>query len=69
MSESTDLTYYRRNRNVILNRSKDYYENNKDRLREQAKINIETYLKKKKIKKENMGRIDIIICLKKRSKD
>ena len=55
MSESTDLTYYRRNRNVILNRSKDYYENNKDRLREQAKINIETYLKKKKIKKENMG--------------
>ena len=69
MSESTDLTYYRRNRNVILNKSKDYYENNKDRLREQAKINIETYLKKKKIKKENMGRIDIIICLKKRSKD
>ena len=32
-------------------------------------INIETYLKKKKIKKENLGRIDIVICLKKRNKD
>ena len=31
-------------------------------------INTETYLKKKKIKKENMGKIDIIICLKKRKK-
>ena len=32
-------------------------------------INIETYLKKKKIKRENMGGIDIAICLKKRKKD
>ena len=31
-------------------------------------INIETYLKKKKIKEENMGRIYIVICLKKRNK-
>ena len=37
MSESTDFTYCQRNRNVLLNRVKDYYENNKDRLREQAK--------------------------------
>ena len=37
MSESIDLTYYQRKRNVILNRAKDYYENDKDRLREQAK--------------------------------
>ena len=37
MSESTDLTYYQRNRNVILNRAKDYYENDEDRLREPAK--------------------------------
>ena len=33
MSESADLTYYQRNRDVILNRSKDYYENDKERLR------------------------------------
>ena len=51
---------------MILNRSKDYYENDKKRLREQAR-NTETYLKRKKIKKkENMEKIDIIICLKKR---
>ena len=37
MSESADLTYYQRNRDVILNRSKDYYENDKDRLRGQAR--------------------------------
>ena len=32
-------------------------------------INIETYLKNKKIKKENMEKIDISTCLKKRKKD
>ena len=32
-------------------------------------INIETYLKNKKIKKENMEKKDISICLKKRKKD
>ena len=31
MSESTDLTYYKRKRDVILNRAKDYYENDKER--------------------------------------
>ena len=36
MSEITDLTYYQRNCNVILNKAKDYYENNKERLKEQA---------------------------------
>ena len=33
MSESADLTYYQINRDVILNRAKDYYENDKERLR------------------------------------
>ena len=37
MSECSDLTYYQRNRGVILNRSNDYYENNKERLRELAR--------------------------------
>ena len=32
---SADLTYYQRNRDVILNRAKEYYENDKERLREQ----------------------------------
>ena len=37
MSESADLTYYQRNRNIILNRTKDYHENDKERLRRQAR--------------------------------
>ena len=36
LSESVYLTYYQRNRDVILNRAKDYYENDKERLSEQA---------------------------------
>ena len=37
MSESADLTYYQKNRDVILNRAKNYYENDKEKLREQAR--------------------------------
>ena len=33
----SELTYYQRNKNVILNRAKDYYENDEDRLRKQAR--------------------------------
>ena len=33
----------------MLNRANEYYENNKEALREKAKNNIENYLKKKKI--------------------
>ena len=29
MSEIADLTYYQKNRNIILNKVKDYYKNNK----------------------------------------
>ena len=32
----SEKTYYQRNRHVILNRAKDFYENDKERLREQA---------------------------------
>ena len=66
MSECADFTYYQRNRHVILNRAKDYYKNDKERLREQAEINTETYLKKKKIKRQNMEKTDSAICLKKK---
>ena len=37
MSESAYLTYYQKNRVVILNRAKNYYGNNKKRLRVQAR--------------------------------
>ena len=50
----SEATYYQRNKEVILNRAKDYYENNKELLRErererEQKINTENYLKKKEI--------------------
>ena len=37
MSEIADLTYYQKNKDLILNKAKDYYKNNKERLREQAR--------------------------------
>ena len=33
----SNRTNYQKNRDVILNRTKDYYKNNKKRLKEQAK--------------------------------
>ena len=39
---------------MILNRAKDYYENDKKRLREQGRDKYGNLLKKKKIKKKNM---------------
>ena len=44
MSECIDTTYYQRNRDVILNRAKDYYENDKERLKSKQEINTENYL-------------------------
>ena len=32
-----NTTYYQKDREIILNRAKDYYENDKERLKEQAK--------------------------------
>ena len=54
---------------MILNRAKDYYENDKERLRDQARDKYRNLSEQKKIKKENMEKTDTAICLKKRSKD
>ena len=32
-----NTTYYQRNREIMLNRARNYYENDKERLREQAR--------------------------------
>ena len=45
----SETTYYQRNREVILNRAKDHYENNKKIIKREQKINTENYLKRKKI--------------------
>ena len=56
-------------RDVILNRAKDYCENDKERLREQARDKYRNLSEEEKNKKENMGKIDTAICLKKKNKD
>ena len=37
-SNSQKLTYYQRNRDAMLQRSKEYYENNKDKRKEYQRI-------------------------------
>ena len=51
MSECVDLTYYQRNRDVILNRAKNYYENDKERLREQERDKYRNLSEEEKNKK------------------
>ena len=64
-----NTTYYQRNREKLINKAKEYYNNDKERLREQARNRYRNFLKNIRIKRENMEKIDIIICLKKRSKN
>ena len=40
--------YYQRNRDVILNRAKDYYENAKERLKDQARDKYRNLSKEEK---------------------
>ena len=51
----SDLTYYQRNRDEILNREKDYYENDKERLREQARDTSGNLSEEDKNKKREYG--------------
>ena len=51
MSEHTDLTYYQKNRDVILNSAKDYYKSNNERLRVQATDKYRNLSKEEKNKK------------------
>ena len=69
MNEYADLTCYQENRDVMLKRAKDYYENDKEKLRGQARYKYRNLSEEEKIKIEDMGRIYILICPKKKSKD
>ena len=67
----SDLTHCQKNRDAILNRAKDYYENDKERLRGQARDkyrNLSEEEKKRK-KRENMEKTDTKICLKEKKKN
>ena len=55
---SIELTYYQRNRDVILNRAKEYFENDKERLREQVRDkyrNLSEEEKKERIWKKQIS--------------
>ena len=49
-------TFYQRNRDVILNRAKDYYENDKKRLKEQARDKYRSLSEEGKNKRREYGR-------------
>ena len=49
----SEKTYYERNRYVILNRAKNYYKNDKERLREQARYKYRNLYEEKNKKGEN----------------
>ena len=63
----SETIYYQRNREIILSTEND--KNDKKRLRERAKNKCKELSEEKKIKKENMIEINIVIYLKKISKN
>ena len=54
MNECIEETYYQKNRDVILNR--DYYKNDKERLREQARDKYRNLSEEEKNEKRKYGR-------------
>ena len=52
----------------MVNKAKANYKNNKERLRGQARDKYRSLSEEEKNKKEDMGKIDTTICLKKRNK-
>ena len=65
----TETTYHQGKRETILNRAMEYYENDKERLREPARNKYRELSEEEKNKRENIQEIVIIICLKKRDKN
>ena len=49
-------TTYQRNKDVIVIRAKDYYENGKERLREQARDKYRNFSEEQKNKKREYGK-------------
>ena len=64
----SEAIYYQRNKDE-LNRAKYYYKRDKERLRENARDEYRNLSEEERIERENMEKINIIICLKKRNKN
>ena len=69
MNKSVEETYHQKNQEVMLKRAKGYYQNNKERLREQAWHKYRNLSEEEKNKKKEYAKIYIIVCLKNRNKD
>ena len=52
----SNLTYYKKTKELILNRAKDYCENNTERLRDQAKHKYRNWCEENKKKKREYGK-------------
>ena len=52
----SEKTYYQKNRDVILNRAKDYYQNGKERFKKPAIDKYRSLTEKNKNKKREYGR-------------
>ena len=50
----SETSCYQRNKNVMLNRAKDYHKNDKERLRDNARDKYKIYLREKELKREKM---------------
>ena len=53
---SNKINYYRKNRDITLNRTKEYYENNKKRFKEQARNEYRKSSGEEKSIKREFGR-------------
>ena len=62
----SDLTFKRRNRDVILNRAKDYCENDKERLKKHTRDKYRNLSEEGKTKKREYRKSITILCLKKK---
>ena len=51
MSEIADLSYYQENKDLILNKGKYFYKNNKERLRERARDKYRSLCEEEKNRK------------------
>ena len=51
-----NTTYYQRNRNIALNKAKEYYENNNERLKKQARDKYRNLSEEDKNKKREYGK-------------
>ena len=56
----SETTYYQRNRDIMLNRAKNYMKITKNYCRNEQKLNIDHYRKMKEISKNNIKKLDII---------